>query len=228
MSASPPHNTVWTWLHPAEVLRQFWGPSERLEELVKEERAEVRDSSCVQVKAPPSASRRDRRGVGRGRSGACQCVRWCSGGVRLRGPSRGQRGPWPKSVRRSVGPAAAGRTRRWGRTGRRSGRGHTRTVFGRETQAVAELTFSVDEVGLQPVQGLVGQETGLHLDRGRADDNGAGCEDGLVVAQDLAVRPAGCTPRLLRTHGMAHIVDRCAPHRAVFLADRPDLGPSLG
>jgi hypothetical protein len=38
-------------------------------------------------------------------------------------------------------------------------------AFGRETQAVAEFEFGFEEVGLEPVHGLVGQDTGFHLER---------------------------------------------------------------
>jgi hypothetical protein len=49
-------------------------------------------------------------------------------------------------------------------------------AFGRQAQAVAELEFGLEEVALQPVDGLGGQCPGLQLVGGGA---GAGFEDAL-------------------------------------------------
>jgi hypothetical protein len=57
-------------------------------------------------------------------------------------------------------------------------------ALGRQAQAVAELELGLEEIGLQPVHGLVGQDAGLQVERGGAGDDGAGRQDGLVVAQD--------------------------------------------
>jgi hypothetical protein len=56
---------------------------------------------------------------------------------------------------------------------------------------VAEFEFGLEEVGLQPVHGVVGQDAGLQVERGGAGDDRAGGQDGLVVAQDLLVADLG-------------------------------------
>ncbi|MEV4281876.1 hypothetical protein [Actinoplanes xinjiangensis] len=85
---------------------------------------------------------------------------------------------------------------------------------------MAELEFGLQEVALEPVDGLVRQHAGLDVHGGRAGDDRAGRQDGLVVAEYLLVAALGvdiAVMEILDNAVIGRLVERLLEQRRVWL-----------